>query len=786
VKKVYLLLMVLAVVMVSSLAYCTEQVAPNANWMNTLMPKGTKGPAIMLAENGKTAYTILLPASPTTMETKAAQELAFWLKEMTGTDFTIAKETKGYKAPDYVISIGKTQYAKNHKARSSKLSADGYAIDMTGQSLMISGGNRRGVIDGVYCLLEEDLGCRWYESGTQTIPKSPTLKLRPTPRVFVPVLEDRRDPYYSETWDADWSLRNKTFGLHSFVPDEYGGYPKAMPTFAHTMQLFLPPEEYFSKHPEYYGEIFGVRRPDQLCLSNPDVLKIVEDKITKYLKETPGVKIIDISHNDTGGYCECEKCSVIDIPEGSKMASLLVFINKIAAKFQKQYPDLVFTTLAYGGTVKPPKTIRPAKNVMITLCTDLHWNYVCMPIWDTKQFDDYMKGWHKLGARFTIWDYPIYYTKFLMPVLNMERMCADNQYYVENGATGIMQEAANTTSYGVDRGIMRGWVLAKQMWDPSLDVSNLIRDFTYGYYGPAAEPMMAYQDMMSGLEYNYYKEHRWLTNIEELYTDSFINKSWGILLSARTKAKGDPEVTRRVEVSMLSTMYLILRRGPHGMSKTDYLAMIDDFERIAKGHSVGYVENGLAGQDINAVLAKWRSMTNSDPSRINYLELNNTWKFKTDPDNKGMNEKWYSESLDDTAWASVRSDMDCGWESQGFLDYHGYGWYRQVLNVGEEMLKIPGLNIFFPGVDEEGEVFINGVYAYEQTVKSTGLSIDVLWNKPFMFDVAKYLKPGKNVLAVRVHDVMRQAGIYKPVYLVWGEDLDVDSLENLILMKKGK
>ena len=59
-------------------------VAPHPDWENALAPHGRRGPTLTLAVAGKTAYTILLPERPTGPEQRAAEDLARWLQEMTG------------------------------------------------------------------------------------------------------------------------------------------------------------------------------------------------------------------------------------------------------------------------------------------------------------------------------------------------------------------------------------------------------------------------------------------------------------------------------------------------------------------------------------------------------------------------------------------------------------------------------------------------------------------------------------------------------------------------------
>lgn len=184
-------------------------IATNVKWVNALKPQGIPAKALKLATDGKTDYVILLPLKPTSQEDKAAADLAMWLKEMTGAEFPIIKETNKAQCPAQIISIGRTRAAFTSGLSDSNLGREGYKIVVRGDQLFLLGGTVRGPINAVYALLEEDLGCRWYTRDSATIPHIPNLVVRPVPRRFVPTLEIR-DPFYWDSFDGTWSLRNRT------------------------------------------------------------------------------------------------------------------------------------------------------------------------------------------------------------------------------------------------------------------------------------------------------------------------------------------------------------------------------------------------------------------------------------------------------------------------------------------------------------------------------------------------------------------------------------------------
>src|SRR5437764_7880084 len=88
-----------------------------------------------------------------------------------------------------------------------------------------------------------------------------------------------------------------------------------------------------------------------------------------WIKKHPEAGMISISQNDWIGNCQCDVCKAIDKEEGTPAGSLITGVNAVAAEIQKQYPDFLVETLAYQYTRHPPKHVKPAKNVIVRLCS---------------------------------------------------------------------------------------------------------------------------------------------------------------------------------------------------------------------------------------------------------------------------------------------------------------------------------------------------------------------------------------------------------------------------------
>ena len=616
-----ILIVVVCLLAVALPALCDSSIVGHPEgWVNALKPKGTPGPELTLASKGKAKYDILLSAKPTTKEKKAAEDLALWLGKMTDAKFRVIREPEKCEPGRKVISIGKTALLEDADLWQAKtdLKNEGYAIAVDSGNLFLLGGKTRGIINTVYALLEEDLGCRWYDWRNATIPRIRRLTFRPTPRKFVPLLEIR-DIFHLQAFDRDWSLRNRMNSNETRIPEEWGGqFNSAL--FVHTYNQLMPPNEFFKDHPEYYSELNGKRQPQQLCLSNPDVLKIMTQRVLEMLRKNPNCEEISVSPNDWMDYCDCKNCDVIVNAEGSNSGPLIKFVNAVAEQVEKEFPEVKISTLAYLGTFKPPKTIKPRHNVAIQLCTDSHsWQLLLLRLTDTNNFQQAMKDWDKQGANIHIWDYVVNFSHHINPTPNIEVVNYAIKWYARHGAGGVMLQG-NMTSYGSDNVSLKTWVWSKLLWDYTLDSRELMRDFVYGYYGEAAEPMW---------EYNEFMRQTWQAisdagipktdrEIEEIgcrfpptafwLTPDFLDRSFAILAKAEAMAK-DPLTVQRVKAAKLPALYArlsqdvgyvntmrekfkpgtILKDGvitPEERAK--YAPMVDELESIVKAEKIAY------------------------------------------------------------------------------------------------------------------------------------------------------------------------------------------------------
>ncbi|HTL29792.1 MAG TPA: DUF4838 domain-containing protein, partial [Tepidisphaeraceae bacterium] len=596
----------------------TASILAQDGWKNALAPKGTKTNELTFVENGAAKAVIIIPTEANTMEKKAAEDLQYWLKQMTGAHVGVKFDLKVKPKGSMIISIGKTKLLADAALPDHDLQDDGYSIAEVDGNLYLTGGRARGIVNAVYAMLEEDIGCRWYDNGEPRLPRSNTLKVQVVPRTYVPQLR-LRDPFYKVSFDPVWSLRNRTNAPDAKVPEEQGGHIDYDDMFVHTAAKLVPAAKYFKDHPEYYFlDKSGKRNPAQLCATNPEVANIVIEAVRKTLKEHPETEIISVSKNDSGGdqLCQCENCKKVrDAEGGAEMAVQLVLVNKVAEAIEKDYPRVTIDTLAYLDTIAVPKTMRPRKNVAIRFCNDApgSWGKPFTAAEDCP-VAGIAKAWSAAHNRIYVWDYNVNFSHYLAPMPNMNVIARNIKFWVANHAEGVMTQGGYQSC--AERDWMRSWVIAKLMWNPTLDQQALVDDFINGYYGKAAPAIAEYDALLVKAGEDHAKELasppggiRYPMDIVFLSKD-FLDRATALMKKAHELAGDDQALQKKVDRAELPILYVKVARGPKFVGD-EYGAVLDRFDKLAHEQDASYLQEG--GKDLDPRIAEWRKQVPAKP-----------------------------------------------------------------------------------------------------------------------------------------------------------------------------
>lgn len=540
-----------------------------------------------LFSNGRTDYIIVIDDDASQSEKWAAQELQNWLLQVSGADFPIISAKQSPVENEIIVGYNDHSKRLLEEQERPDPSDESFIYRNYGPSIVIVGGSERGTMYGVFAFLENELGCRWYTPAVSVIPKKDSWSFDYLYRSEKPGIPVRNDFYY-EAFEPIWAARNRINGAMN-VREQPGGVEGYWAV--HTFYRFMPPSEFFEEHPEYYSLIDGKRIYEraQLCLTNPEVLRLVTERVRQTIRENPDYLIYSVSQNDWANPCQCDNCQAIAKREGSEAGPLIWFVNRVAEAIEKEFPDKYIGTLAYQYTRKPPKTLRPRHNVVIRLCSIeccfAHDFYSCP---ENESFVRDIDGWAAIAPHLYIWDYVVNFSHYIMPYPNFYVLQNNLRTFRDHKAIGVMEQAAYQ-SRGGEFAELRAWVLAKLLWNPEADFPSLIDDFMYGYYGRSGQYVKAYFDLLHGRLTPETHIHLGLAPDDKLFSDEFVRQAEGLFEKAEKVADSEA-VKRRVEMARLPILYLKCKRQPV-LSKFD--GTYDRFCRIVEREGIThYAERG--------------------------------------------------------------------------------------------------------------------------------------------------------------------------------------------------
>ncbi|MCL2512694.1 MAG: DUF4838 domain-containing protein, partial [Oscillospiraceae bacterium] len=449
---------------------------------------------LTLAANGLSDYRIVRGENALRVEVTATEELQAYFAQITGVTLPIA--TDAQPAAEREIVVGKTGRAVDALADRTALGEDGFRITVSGETLLIAGGETRGTLFGVYAFLEDYLGCRWFTPELKVVPALDVAALpADTDVTQIPAFSFRHTSWHKAQdphWRAQMKFNATMTPVHGTMDESYtdllifGGIDAG-----HTFRFFVPAEQYFESNPEYFAlNARGQRMRGQNCLSNPDVFELTKAYIADWIAQYPNAKYLSVSQNDNQDYCRCTQCAAVDAAEGSPAGSLIAFVNKVADYAKTLNPDIFIHTFAYQYTVKPPKNVRPADNVAIQLCS-IDNNHSEPYQISAPGFCEDIKIWAGYCPNLIVWDYTTNFGHYLTPFPDLRIMQANVQTFFENGASGYFAQG-NSMSLSGEFGELRAYMIGKLLWNPYCDLEKLTDEFLYYYYGPGYQNIKEY------------------------------------------------------------------------------------------------------------------------------------------------------------------------------------------------------------------------------------------------------------------------------------------------------
>lgn len=565
---------------------------------------------VQIIKDDKSFYSILLKTNDS-LSIQAAEIISSYVFKSTG----VRMQTVHVKEKNLGHII------IDSSLESNIYSPKGYSIHHIDGDIIIRG-QGRSILYAAYRFVRDIIGARkWYIGDNNTfVPKNKELFMSMDYQIDAKPIFNFSEVYFPIETDReymDW------YGLDN-LEEKWG-------VWGHTFSKILPPKQYFSQHPEYYSLYNGKRQALQLCLSNPDVLRLTKDYFREIIEDNPQAEYYSISANDDIGHCQCDLCSELDHKQGGAQGSLIHFVNQVA----KEFPTKKFTVLAYLETANAPLTLHAADNVYIILCNiNADKNQSLFQEKSAKSFRRQLENWKTKANHVFVWDYLTQFTNYLAPFPLQGTFQPSISYLESMGVEGVFLQGPGSTLGDMTE--LNAYILSNLVWNTHVDEKELTKEFLNGYYGKAARWVEQYlisrrENLnLSDAKLSIYGNP--IDNRGDFLSSEAIDHYSTLLEKAEIAVEGDSVLESRVARIGLSLDYTVLQQarfyGPHKFGVFELKdnnwqlreQIKNKVERFTKqAERLGVIELSEGGLSPREYYAEWLEIFKKGPS-INLAE----------------------------------------------------------------------------------------------------------------------------------------------------------------------
>ena len=287
----------------------------------------------------------------------------------------------------------------------------------------------------------------------------------------------------------DWMKHHRlTNGLHPFVT----GY-------GHSWDDYLKPAD-FAEHPEWKPSSGNFERNGKVtffCTTAPGLVELFAKRVIETMDRNPKREMSSISPTDGGGFCTCERCKLlIDTdPHGkpSHARAMLTFYQKVGEIIARERPGRRLGGFVYYNYQYPPANApKLPGNVSLCWAPLNYYGYGLLKPLYRAEFEGVMRRWSEITPHLFYHNYSTWMRSFHgapLPV-SLDILLREIPTAAHNKAWGARM--VGTSAWGVNAPI--NYLLAKQLWNPRLDVSAALNDWLERAYGPGWRHMRALYD----------------------------------------------------------------------------------------------------------------------------------------------------------------------------------------------------------------------------------------------------------------------------------------------------
>jgi len=489
---------------------------------------------------------IVLPKNASPCLQYAAEELTYFMEKCLKVTLHTVMDDKDFDGAFFALGNTDQAHKIGFLPDVSVLNGDGFYIKTSGDEVYILAESDRGVLFGVYEIVERYLGVRFITAETTVLPKSETLYIEDGEICEIPAFRLRgyleHDLYEDlgsmpNQADKVFALRKRARHSFLFPSEKFGGGSGIWGRHTtHNFHYFVDEKKYNdpSDKENYHPEFFFCARSSEkkdfeftvagdndttICLTNGitddgnidetidvSVAKIVVEEMKKDILAHPNIDYFVFEQEDGDLCCQCEKCR--QVAKKYKRSGLLIrFANAIEKKLQVwsdrelKGRKIRLVTYAYAYTLEAPvirtekgirpidKTVVPSENVVMRMAVGRNGFY---DYFDERQRETTKKAieeWKALGGKFFVWTYDAFFDRYLLYMPSMHTIKGNVKGFKEFGCEYLMVQGAHNAK-GMWQDRMRAYLYQKAMWDTDADIEALTDEFLTHYFGEHAVSYM--------------------------------------------------------------------------------------------------------------------------------------------------------------------------------------------------------------------------------------------------------------------------------------------------------
>ena len=576
-------------------------------------------------------WRIVVAADAIESEKYAAQEFQTFFKQATG--FQLGVNATGTATKNVFIGPSEALRKSNLGfVMDKEYQPEELRIVVRTDNIAITGGRPRGVLYGVYDFLEGILGIRFLTADHTYTPEqlmndssSMLTELKSRDYSFDPRFSYRM-LYYPETLHQihfGRQVRLNATGIYmqhdAKLENQIGGFNRGG-VILHSIGGWLNVP--FKEHPEYYAIRDGKAYNKQICMSHPDVIRIVTEKVVRALPKMQQDSMIAVAQMDSQA-CDCQRCKAFAARHGgARSAVVLNLVNHIAREVAKTRPDVTIGTLAYAWSRHVPTNMKAEPNVRIQYAT----YHACMKHgYDTiecpinLEISKEIQDWANICNSLVYWTYALDFRDYLLPPVRLASVGSEIRCLAKNRGTGLFFQGPGS-GRGTGMSDMMVYILSRMMWNPDLEVDVLQNEFLDLHYGRAAKPIRQFLAKVQRAVLDWPDHENCNAPFHAYGLTEQLGREGITIFDEALKLAESAEVRNRVEKASICAYRLALGEVWYGKTPTNLTPETKaEYRRIAYKMAELYKKHGVTehgeGWPVSGAFAKVHSALGMAPDK---------------------------------------------------------------------------------------------------------------------------------------------------------------------------